>query len=150
LRDQISDARSTVATLHRNKRVLVVAALAGMVAGAAYAVVAPPPLTSTTLVLLPTPAQAESSSSDVETQVQIALSSTVLDRAGHAVQPALSARSVKKMVAVTAANEPAHPDSSNIDQSGTGASGFPGSGGFLCRFTSVTLRVRSLPPHWRT
>lgn len=102
MRDQISDARSTVATLHRNKRVLVVAALLGLVAGAAYVVMAPPPMKSTTLVLLPTPAQAESSNSDVETQVQIALSSTVLDRAGRAVRPALSARSVKKMVAVTA------------------------------------------------
>jgi len=102
LRDQIGDARSTVATLHRNKRVLVVAALLGLVAGAAYVVMAPPPMKSTTLVLLPTPAQAESSNSDVETQVQIALSSTVLDRAGRAVRPALSARSVKKMVAVTA------------------------------------------------
>ena len=100
--DQISDARSTTATLHRNKRVLVVAALAGLVAGAAYAVMAPPPLTSTTLVLLPTPAQAESSNSDVETQIQIALSSTVLQRAGQAAVPVRSARSVKKMIAVTA------------------------------------------------
>ena len=62
----------------------------------------PPPLTSTTLVLLPTPALAESSTSDVETQVHIALSATVLERAGQAVAPALSARSVKKMVEITA------------------------------------------------
>jgi phosphoribosylformylglycinamidine (FGAM) synthase PurS component len=53
-------------------------------------------------VLLPTPAVADSSSSDVETQVQIALSATVLERAGQAVEPALSGRSVKKMVTVTA------------------------------------------------
>ena len=53
-------------------------------------------------MLLPTPALAESSSSDVETQVRIALSATILERAGQAVAPALSARSVEKMVKVSA------------------------------------------------
>jgi capsular polysaccharide biosynthesis protein len=65
-------------------------------------VLVPPPLTSITLVLLPTPALADSSSSDVDTQVQIALSNTVLARAGQAIAPTLSARSVKKTIKVTA------------------------------------------------
>jgi capsular polysaccharide biosynthesis protein len=72
------------------------------VAGAAYVFVEPPPLSSTTLVLLPTPALAESSSSDVETQVRIALSATILERAGQAVEPKLSLRKVEKMVDVSA------------------------------------------------
>jgi capsular polysaccharide biosynthesis protein len=102
LRNQISEARWALGALHRGKRVLALAALVGLVAGTVYAVAQPPPRTSTTLVLLPTPARAESSSSDVDTQVQIALSSSVLERAGRTVAPALSARSVKKMVAVRA------------------------------------------------
>ena len=102
MRDQTTDLRSTFGTLRRGSRLLAAAALVGLAAGAAYALMLPPPLTSTTLVLLPTPALAESSTSDVETQVHIALSATVLERAGQAVAPALSARSVKKMVEITA------------------------------------------------
>src|SRR5829696_9763104 len=64
--------------------------------------VEPPPLTSTTMVLLPTPALAESSSSDVETQVRIALSASILERAGQSVAPALPGRSVEKMIKVSA------------------------------------------------
>jgi capsular polysaccharide biosynthesis protein len=99
--DELTDFRSSVSTLRRHRRVLAIAALVGLVAGGAYALVPAPPLTSTTLVLLPIPAVAESGSSDIETQVQVALSSTVLERAGQAVVPALTARSVKKMVAVS-------------------------------------------------
>jgi Chain length determinant protein len=100
--DQATDLRWAAATLRRRSRVLAAAALVGLVAGVAYVIFTPPPLTSTALVLLPTPALAEDSTSDVETQVQIALSATVLERAGQAAVPALPARSVKKMVQVTA------------------------------------------------
>ena len=100
--DQVTDLRSTVGTLRRRTRLLAAAALLGLLAGVGYVIVEPPPLTSTTLVLLPTPALAESSSSDVETQVRIALSATILERAGHAVSPALSPRMVEKRVEVSA------------------------------------------------
>lgn len=99
---QVTDLRSTVATLRRRGRVLVAAALVGLLAGVVYAIVEPPPLTSTTLVLLPTPALAESSSSDIDTQVRIGLSASILKQAGQAVVPALSRRSVEKMVKVSA------------------------------------------------
>jgi hypothetical protein len=102
VRDQISDVQSTVGALRRGTRVLVVAALLGLIAGGAYVLAQPPPLKSTTLVLLPTPALAESTNSNVETQIQIALSATVLERAGQAVVPVLPVRSVKKMIEVTA------------------------------------------------
>jgi capsular polysaccharide biosynthesis protein len=97
-----TDLRSTMATLRRRRRVLAAAAVSGLIAGAAYVFVEPPPLSSTTLVLLPTPALAESSSSDVDTQVKIALSATILERAGQAVEPKLSERKVEKMVDVSA------------------------------------------------
>jgi capsular polysaccharide biosynthesis protein len=101
--DRQTDIRSVIATLRRRRRLLVAAAAVGLAAGLAYVILEPPPLTSTTLVLLPTPARVESSSSDIDTQVRIALSATTLERAGKAVRPALSARAVEKKVEVTAA-----------------------------------------------
>jgi capsular polysaccharide biosynthesis protein len=100
---QETDFRSRTATLRRRARALAAAAVVGLAAGVAYVVVEPTPLTSTSLVLLPTPALAESSNSDVVTQVRIALSANILQRAGEAVDPALSAREVEKMVKVSAA-----------------------------------------------
>lgn len=100
---ELTDLRSTMATLRRRRRILAASAILGLVAGIAYVFIEPAPLTSTTLVLLPTPALAESSSSDVDTQVRIALSATVLDKAGQAVEPKLSARKVEKRVDVSAA-----------------------------------------------
>jgi capsular polysaccharide biosynthesis protein len=100
--DQITDLRSTVAVLHRRRRVLAAAAAVGLVLGTTYVMVQPPPLTSTTLVLLPAPTEAQTSSIDVATQVRIALSATVLGAAGETVEPALTARSVAKMVDVSA------------------------------------------------
>jgi hypothetical protein len=100
--DQGTDLRWATATLRRRSRILVAAALVGLAAGVGYVMVGPPPLTSTTLVLLPTPALAESSNSDVDTQVRIALSNTILEHAGQAQAPPLPVRSVEKMVKVSA------------------------------------------------
>lgn len=102
MRNKGIDLQSSVATLRRRERVLGIAALAGLVAGIAFVLVQPSLLTSTTLVLLPTPALADSSSSDVDTQVHIALSATVLGRAGQKVTPALSAPSVEKIIDISA------------------------------------------------
>jgi capsular polysaccharide biosynthesis protein len=100
--NQVTDTRSIVATLRRRGRLLVAAALVGFALGIGYVLALPPPVTSTTLVLLPTPAVSDVSNSDVETQVRIALSASILERAGQAVAPPLSARSMKKMVNVSA------------------------------------------------
>jgi capsular polysaccharide biosynthesis protein len=54
------------------------------------------------LVLLPAPALAESTNSDIDTQVTIALSTAVLERAGQTAVPALPARSVEKMIKISA------------------------------------------------
>jgi hypothetical protein len=101
--DQVTDLRWTFGTLRRRSRVLVATALVGLAAGVTYVMAAPPPLTSTTLVMLPIPALAEGSSSDIDTQVRIAVSEGVLRQAGQAVVPALSGRSVGKMIKVSAA-----------------------------------------------
>jgi hypothetical protein len=98
----MSDLRATLGILHRRTRVLVAAAIVGLAAGVAYVLVQPPALTSTALVLLPIPAVPESSSSDIDTQVQIAISATVLYRAGQKIEPALPVRSVRKLVEASA------------------------------------------------
>ena len=100
--NQVTDMQSIASTLRRRSRLLAAAALVGFILGIGYVLALPPPMTSTTLVLLPTPAVSEVSNSDIDTQVRIALSATILERAGQAVAPPLSARSVKKMVNVSA------------------------------------------------
>ena len=100
--DQVTDLRSTVAALRRRSRVLAASAVVGLAAGATYVLLQPPPLTSTTLVLLTTPMEADSSSTDMATQVRIAVSATILERAGQALEPSLPARSVEEMVEVAA------------------------------------------------
>jgi capsular polysaccharide biosynthesis protein len=100
--NQFAGFRSYASALRRRRRTLVLAALVGLGLGTAYVVVEPPPLTSATLVLLPTPALADSSNSDVNTQARIATSASLLERAGQAVDPALPARTVEKMIDVSA------------------------------------------------
>jgi hypothetical protein len=99
---KVTDPRWIAGTLRRHSRLLVATGLLGLAASSGYVMVQPPPLTSTTLVLLPTPALADSSSSDVETQIRIARSAPIRKQAGQAVVPALPARSVEKMVEVSA------------------------------------------------
>lgn len=98
----VTDLRAHATTLRRRLGVLITAAIVGLTAGATYVVWQPPPLTSTTLVLLPTPALADRSNSDVPTQVRIATSSNILEQAGKALHPALGLRKVEKMIKVSA------------------------------------------------
>jgi len=100
--EQAMDLRSTAALLRRRSRVVAAAALLGLAAGIAYVVVEPPRLSSTTLVLLPTPTISQGSEGDVSTQVRIALSTTVLSKAGQAVKPSLSVHSVERRVEASA------------------------------------------------
>jgi capsular polysaccharide biosynthesis protein len=96
------DLRWHAATLRRRAGWLIAAAVVGLSAGTAYAWVEPPPLTSTTLILLPTPALSQSSNSDVPTQVRVATSAHLLEHAGKVLEPDMPARKVAKMVEVTA------------------------------------------------
>ena len=76
--NQVTDMQSIASTLRRRSRLLAAAALVGFMLGIGYVLALPPPMTSTTLVLLPTPAVSEVSNSDIDTQVRIALSATIL------------------------------------------------------------------------
>jgi capsular polysaccharide biosynthesis protein len=116
--DQVTDLRSTVATLRRRKRVLAATAVLGLAVGATYVIVQPPQLTSTSLVLLPEPIEGQSTGPDVDTQVRIASSATILEGAGAVLEPALPAESVLEMVEVTASTT----QIVNIDASSTLAS----------------------------
>jgi hypothetical protein len=100
--DQVTDLRSTVVAVRRRRRLLAAAAAVGLALGVTYVILSPPPLTSTALVLLPAPSLDQNSRTDVQTQVRIALSATVLGAAGKKMEPALTARSVDKMVGVSA------------------------------------------------
>lgn len=99
--NQFASIKTYASALRRHKRVLAAAAVLGLALGGAYVVVEPPPLTSTTLVLLPTPALADSSNSDVNTQVRIATSANILQQAAQEVDPALPLDRVKKMIDVS-------------------------------------------------
>ncbi|HEY6797910.1 MAG TPA: Wzz/FepE/Etk N-terminal domain-containing protein, partial [Kineosporiaceae bacterium] len=98
--------RSGAAPLQRRWRVLALVAVAGLVLGVGYAVLVPPSLTSTALILLP-PVQnpMQDASAVSTTQVTIALSTVVLEKAGRAVRPALSARAVADRVDVSAPSD---------------------------------------------
>ena len=110
MRTQSDGFRSYTAALRRHGRFLAAAAVLGLVAGAAYVVVEPPPLTSSTLVLLPTPALAESSNSDVDTQVRIATSADILEQAGQTVDPTLPVRHGREDGRGLGPDQPAAPD----------------------------------------
>jgi len=102
--EQALDLRTTLAVLRRHRGLLVGAIALGFAAGVAYSMLRLPQFSSTSLVLLPPPTVAStghSSSRDAATQVRIADSDAVLGPAGSAVQPRLSARQVRKQVAIS-------------------------------------------------
>ena len=145
---QVTDLRSTSATLRRRGRLLAAAAVVGLAAGVAYVIVEPPPMTSTTLVILPTAADG-GSNSDVETQVRIVLSSTILERAGQKVAPALPTRKVEKMVDVSApTNQIIQIDATSTDPAKAETLSQAVADSYV-RYVA-TPHGRSPPPRWRT
>ena len=106
--EQALDLRTTLAVLRRHRGLLVGAIALGVAAGVAYSMLRLPQFSSTSLVLLPPPTVAStghSSSRDAATQVRIADSDAVLGPAGSAVRPRLSARQVRKRVAISSATD---------------------------------------------
>ena len=119
--------------------VLAAAAVLGLAAGVAYVMVEPPPLTSTTLVLLPTPALAESSNSDVDTQVAHR-AERQHSRAGRpGGRPGSSGAYGREDGRCHRADEPADPDRRDLHRRGRGADPLPGG----------RRRVRQLRPRHR-
>jgi capsular polysaccharide biosynthesis protein len=96
--------RSGFSSLRTRRRVVAVAGLVGLALGALYAVVVPPVLGSTALILLSagTGSGAGSLNADITTQVQIVLSTPVLQRAGNSLTPRRSASEVLDEVDVEA------------------------------------------------
>ncbi len=102
--EQSVDLRSTLSTLRRHRRVLVLAALLGTVAGVGFVLLRPPMYTSSSLVLLP-PAQNSNGmpvTRNVDTEVRVATSDTVLGPAAEALDPPMSTRKLDRRVVVTA------------------------------------------------
>ncbi len=99
--EQALDLRSAMAVLRRRARVLVAIGLVGMLLGAASVIVWPPSKESIAMILLPTPTL-EQKDPNVATQVRIIRSTSILEKAGRAVRPALSARTMEDRIRVSA------------------------------------------------
>jgi capsular polysaccharide biosynthesis protein len=99
--EQALDLRSVMGVLRRRARWLVAAGVVGMLLGTASVALWPPSKESTALILLPTPTLEERVPS-VATQVRIVRSTSILAKAGQAVRPALSARTVERRIRVSA------------------------------------------------
>src|SRR3954470_1120644 len=103
--DRSSERRSDVAVLRRRWPVILVAAVLGLGLGILYASLVPLQLTSRSKVLLSSGSSSggDSSEAAIDTQIQILLSTPVLDKAGQALHPALSATQVMERIDVEAA-----------------------------------------------
>jgi capsular polysaccharide biosynthesis protein len=88
---------SPVRTLRRHKRLIGLVAAAGLLAGAAYAVLHPPLLSSTAQIILP------NSAPNVPTQVVIAGSNPVLSAALPQVSPPVSLTGLRREIQVKSA-----------------------------------------------
>lgn len=102
--EQALDLRSTLAILRRRRRVLALAAVAGIAAGVAFVLVNPPMYSSTSQVLLPSPEgqSGEAVSRDVRTDVTIAESDAVLGEAGRSLAPPVPLKTMRTQVEVEA------------------------------------------------
>jgi capsular polysaccharide biosynthesis protein len=101
--ERATDVRSSTTFLRQRWRVLAAVGAVGLVLGTLYATLVPAQLGSTSVVLL---SGGSTSSSDganeVATQVHLVLSTSVLEKAGRAVSPALSAEEVSGRIDVEA------------------------------------------------
>ena len=103
--------RRSVQIVRRHKRLFGAGVVLGLLIGAAYAILTPPMLTSSSLVVLPeAPAQsgqtassstANSAATDIDTQMVIAASNPVLSAALPHVSPAMSLQALQSKIAVT-------------------------------------------------
>jgi capsular polysaccharide biosynthesis protein len=92
--DQPLDLKRSMRIIRRHKLVIGSAAVAGVVAGVALALLSPPRFSSNALVVLPV------ATKDVATEVVIASSDPVLQGALQGIQPAVSLRTLRSDVTV--------------------------------------------------
>ena len=91
--EQALDMRRSLRIVRRHKRIVIIAAALGLLAGAAYTVVRPPMLASQMQVMLPTGV-----GKYIATQVVIADSDPVLSAAGQGLSPPQSVEALRKRV----------------------------------------------------
>ena len=97
------DTRSSAAFLRHRWRLLLTGGLVGAVVGLLYAVLVPVELTSTSLVSLQGAVQSPTGGgTDIDSQVLVVKSRPIMEQAGKAVRPALSAARVTDSVTVEA------------------------------------------------
>jgi capsular polysaccharide biosynthesis protein len=115
------DVKKSWRAIRRHRRAVAAVAALGLLGGIAYALVAPPLYTATSLVVLPPPPATDTAkaagSQAIATQVFIAESEPVLRSAGQNLAPALATSVVKDRVKVTAVTQ----DVIKIDAQGTSA-----------------------------
>jgi capsular polysaccharide biosynthesis protein len=105
--EQAMDVRSSAAFLRRRWRALAAVGVVGVALGVLYVTLVPGQLISTALVLLPEAGESPGAAEQTETQVQIVLSTPVLENAGMSVTPVLSAAEVDQRINV-------HPRTSRL------------------------------------
>lgn len=104
---QALDLRSSIQAVRRHKKLFGAILILGLLVGAGYAVLKPPPLSSTALVVLPAaasdanPADPGVVNSEMATQAVIATSDPVLADALPHVSPAMSLQALENKVQVT-------------------------------------------------
>ncbi len=98
------DLKTSLKAVWRQRRLILVAALIGLIAGIAFGVAKPEQPRALSLVLLPQPPAGSSLSAEdtATTQILIATSDHVLSQAGKSVSPPLTAAELKSHVAVKA------------------------------------------------
>jgi len=102
--EQVMDVRSSAAFLRQRWRTIAAIAVVGIALGVLYVVLIPAQLSSTTLLLFPQASGLPSQNGEdtSATQVHIVRSTPVLERAGKAIRPVLSAAQVQERVKVAA------------------------------------------------
>ena len=105
---QALDLRSSIQAVRRHRNFSGAILVLGLLVGAAYAVLKPPPLSSTALVVLPQPPPRTPTrlhpgvaNSEIATQVVVASSDPVLADALPHVSPAMSLQALESKVQVT-------------------------------------------------
>lgn len=121
--EQATDLLRSVQIMRRHKILIGIAAVLGLLAGAAYSIVHPPTLTSTAVVVLPQAAQstllpgATGPDPYMQTQIVIASSDSVLSGALAQVSPAMSLQTLRSDVEVRSPT----PNILSISATGTSA-----------------------------
>jgi capsular polysaccharide biosynthesis protein len=100
--EQAMDVRSSAVFLRRRWRALAAVGVVGVALGVLYVTLVPGQLSSTALVLLPKAGESSGAAEQTETQVQIVLSTPVLEKAGRSVTPVLTAAEVDQRINVRA------------------------------------------------